>query len=649
MTFKFILFIFASVAAVFILILLYNYAISKKAVEKNLKTNAEILTKKAVFQIEKSLIAFQKIPDNFARIIEGTDFSKAEMLPILKQELISNPEIFGAALAFEPDFFGDGRKYSMTYYHRDRGAIEEKILDSGQYEYFTMDWYQIPKELNRPDWSEPYFDEGAGDAVMSTYSTPLYRTVDGRKRFVGILTADVSLDWLEDIVGAIKVYETGYAFVVSGNGTIVAHPLRETIMNETVFSIAEAQKSPVLREIGRNMVRGRESFAEIEYRNIKTGKLSWIAYAPITLNGWSIGIVFPVDELMADVNRLFARIGFLGAAGLIAILSIVVLISVSITRPLRHLSRVAKKIAEGDFQTALPEIKTRDEMKELHDSFAYMQDKLVEYIADLKETTSAREKIESELRIAREIQLNMIPHMFPPFPNLREIDLFAILRPAREVGGDLYDFFLLGEDKLCFAIGDVSGKGVPASLFMAVTRTLLRAAADRQGSPADFLCSLNKSLVDNNDSCMFVTFFVGVLDLRTGEIRYANAGHNPPVLIRRNGDVAELDVDPSLPVGASEEAAFAEAAVRLEEGDKLFLYTDGVTEAANGATEFYSVERLLETLAKNSLHPPEPLIQAVERDLAAHVAGSAPWDDITMLSIVYYGGRGRIAPGEPAG
>ena len=649
LTFKFILFIFASVAAVFALIIQYNYSISKAIVVKNLRANAENLTRKAVAQIEKTLIGFQKIPDNYSKIIEGTDFTKASMLPILKQEMISNPEIFGAALAFEPGVFGAGRKYDMTYYFRNRGGIEAKILDNGQYEYFTMDWYQLPKELGRPDWSEPYFDEGAGNVVMSTYSVPLTRTVDGRKRFAGILTADVSLDWLEDIVGSIKVYETGYAFVISGNGTIVTHPMKDMMMNETIFSIAEAQKSPQLREIGRNMIRGRESFAELEYRNIKTGKMSWIAYAPIALNGWSIGIVFPVDELMADVNRLFVRIGLLGAAGLIAILSIIILISVSITRPLRSLSRVSKKIAEGDFKAALPEIKSRDELKELHDSFAYMQDKLAEYIANLKETTSAREKIESELRIAREIQMGMIPHLFPPFPNLSELDLFAVLRPAKEVGGDLYDFFLLGEDELCFAIGDVSGKGVPASLFMAVTRTLLRSVAAAHGSPADFVRALNKSLSDNNESCMFVTFFVGVLNLRTGEIRYANAGHNPPVLIRRNGDVEPLPLAPAMAVGASEDAVFAEAAIRLADGDKIFLYTDGVTEAANGSMEFYSEERLLATLARHSPDSPEPLIQAVERDLAAHVGNSPPWDDITMMAIVYFGDSRKVRPGPPAG
>lgn len=637
LAFKLIILISSSVALIFGLIVLFNYSVSKNLVEKNLRNNAENLTRKGVAQIEKILTGIQKIPDNYSKIIENTDYSKETMIRILRQEVASNPEIYGAAIAFEPYFFKDGGKYFMAYYYREGEEIKLKYLVDESYDYFTMDWYQIPKELDRPDWSEPYFDEGAGNAIMATYSVPIYRTLDGQKRFIGILTADVSLDWLERFVNSIKVYETGYGFVISKNGTIVTHPMKEMMMHETIFSIAEAQESPQLRTIGRNMIRGEESFAELEYRNIKTGKLSWIAYAPITLNGWSIGIVFPVEEFMADVNGLFYKIIVLGAGGLVIILIVIIVISRSITRPLRNLSNVSKKIAEGNFQVELPDIRTRDEMKELHDSFDYMQKKLAEYIINLQETTSAREKIESELRIAREIQMGMIPHLFPPFPNLTELDLFAILKPAKEVGGDLYDFFLLGDDQLCFAIGDVSGKGVPASLFMAVTRTLLRSVADKNGSPAAFVNSLNRSLSYNNESSMFVTFFVGVLNLKNGEVRFANAGHNPPVIIRSGGEVEMLELKKSIPIGLFDNMQFSESSVRLRKGDKFFMYTDGVTEAEDCSMNLYSTERLLKVLKENKQELPEALIKSVGKDLNLHVCSNPQSDDITMMAIIYYG------------
>jgi len=629
LSFKFILYIFSSIALIFAVIFLYNYTISKNIVERNLRTNAKNLIEKSVAQVEKILLPFQKIPDNYAKIIENTDFSKANMIRILKQELLSNPEIYGAAIAFEPYFFSDNEKHFMAYYSRKGDSINLQYFLDDQYDYFTMDWYQIPKELNRPDWSEPYFDEGAGDIIMATYSVPLYREVNGNKQFVGILTADISLTWLEKFVDGIRVYETGYSFIITRNGTIACHPMKDIMLNETIFSVAEAQNSQQLRNIGKNMIRGETSFAEMEYRNLRTNKLSWIAYAPISLNGWSFAIVFPVEEFMADINNLITNVLALSIGGLIIILIIIVLISRSITKPLRILTQASRKIAKGNFDVELPEINTRDEMKELHDSFVYMQEKLAEYIENLRETTSAREKIESELRIAREIQLGMIPHLFPPFPNLSQIDLFAVLRPAKEVGGDLYDFFLLDEDRLCFAIGDVSGKGVPASLFMAVTRTLLRSVADKGLSTAHWVSSLNKSLSYNNESSMFVTFFIGVLDIRNGKLIYTNAGHNPPVIIRENGKVKMMELARSIPVGIFGDMTFTESSINLEKGDKLFLYTDGVTEAENCSMVLYSEERLLTTLEKNNRAIPEALIHSV--------CDNPQSDDITMMAIVYNG------------
>jgi len=233
--------------------------------------------------------------------------------------------------------------------------------------------------------------------------------------------------------------------------------------------------------------------------------------------------------------------------------------------------------------------------------------------------------------------MGMIPHIFPPFPNLSEIDLFALLRPAKEVGGDLYDFFLIGEDKLCFAIGDVSGKGVPASLFMAVTRTLLRSVSTIDGSPSAVVSSLNKSLSYNNESSMFVTFFVGMLNLKTGELKFSNAGHNPPFMIRNNGKVEMFEVTKSIPIGLFEDIKYTESVVHLQKGDKLFMYTDGITEAENHDKALYSAERLMMILQKNILATPKQLIQTVDEDVALHVDKYPQSDDLTMMTIVFYG------------
>jgi len=395
LAFKLILYIFTSIAVIFCIIFLYNYYISKRILEKNLKLNAESITIAAVLKVEKVLSSVQKITDNYSKIIELSDFSKKELSKILRQEVENNSEIFGAALAFEPFYFDAGQKYYSPYFYRKSGKIDSKYLGNDEYDYFTLDWYQIPKELNRPLWSEPYHDEGGGGLVMTTYSVPIYRDNHGHKQFVGILTADISLDWLQEYMNSIKICKTGYGFMISSNGTIVTHPIKKCIMNETIFSIADEQQSPELRKIGRNMIQGKKSFAEFEYRNLKTGKLSWIAYAPITTNRWSIGIVFPVDEFMADVNRLFINISFFAVGGLLIILLVIVFISRSITGSLRGLTQAAGKFAQGDFAVQLPKIKSNDEIGKLNASFIYMQNALAATINDLKDASE-------KLRISNE-------------------------------------------------------------------------------------------------------------------------------------------------------------------------------------------------------------------------------------------------------
>jgi len=285
----------------------------------------------------------------------------------------------------------------------------------------------------------------------------------------------------------------------------------------------------------------------------------------------------------------------------------------------------------------LPRVKTDDEMKELHDAFSHMQEELAEYVVNLKEATAAKEKIESELRIARDIQLAMIPHTFPPFPDLPQIDLYAMLKSAKEVGGDLYDFFVMDKDKFCFAIGDVSGKGVPASLFMAMTRTLLRNIADKESSPASIMETLNKSLAFNNESNMFVTFFLGVLELRSGKLSYANAGHNPPVLIRDEDGLIVFEPAKSIPLGLFEDFIYTEASVDLKPGDKLFTYTDGVSEAENEQEALFNEDRMMEVIEAHKNSGPRELIGFMEAAIEAHVQSFPQSDDITMMTIAFNG------------
>jgi len=648
LTVKLIVLIFSSVAIIFSLIFIDNYQVSKKMVEKNLKLDAENITKNIVNKAGKVLGSVQEIPDNFSKIIEDSSYSEAEINRILRLEVENNPEIYGATIAYEPYYLNSTKKYYAPYYYRNKKEIDFKYIGNEQYDYFTMDWYQIPKELNRPLWSEPYYDEGGGNIIMSTYSVPLYREKKGKKYFIGILTADVSLDWLKDYFDSFKVYKTGYAFMISKNGTFISHPEKGLIINETIFSIADMQKSTAMRMIGRNMIKGRSSFAEVEYYNAKYNKLSWIAYAPVSLNGWSVGVVFPVDELMADVNNLFIRMMLLGLGGLFFICLVIIFISRSITRPLRRLSAAADKLAEGDFNIDIPPSTSNDEVGSLNKSFVHMQDALKNYIENLKQTTSAKEKIESELKIARDIQMGMIPREFPAFPEKKEIDIYGFIEPAKEVGGDLYDFFFIDDKRLCFAIGDVSGKGIPAALFMAITKTILRAETQIAGLSAGKIIELvNDYLCKNNESNLFVTLFLGILNTSSGEVEYINAGHNYPFIIRKNRTVSELNHTHCIPLGISSDPCKNPSAfITLNAGDIIFLYTDGISEAFNIENQQYSIKRINDMLSRNASHAPFEIINSIVDDVNEFSRGTEQSDDISVLAIQYFGKKHKEATGQ---
>ncbi|HSR13781.1 MAG TPA: SpoIIE family protein phosphatase, partial [Thermodesulfobacteriota bacterium] len=323
--------------------------------------------------------------------------------------------------------------------------------------------------------------------------------------------------------------------------------------------------------------------------------------------------------------------------GFLILLLMIVWISRSITRPLTALSGVTAQIARGDLEAPIPEVKTGDEVSALAESFRRMTTSLKQYIFDLRETTAAKERIESELKIAHDIQMGFLPKKFPPFPGRTDFDILARIEPAREVGGDLYDFFFIDENHLCFLIGDVSGKGVPSSLFMAVTSTLIKGAAAKGLSPETVLTHVNRDLCRENDSMMFVTLFLGMLDTRTGELGYCNAGHNPPLIIAREGSVLPLQPTGDIALGVTEDAVYHRRKITLQEGDSVFLYTDGVTEAMNKKEELFSEGRLIAELAATKAKPLQDIVAGIMEKVGSFSAGVPQTDDITVMAIRYNG------------
>jgi sigma-B regulation protein RsbU (phosphoserine phosphatase) len=377
----------------------------------------------------------------------------------------------------------------------------------------------------------------------------------------------------------------------------------------------------------------REDTGFVDIGSALTGEDAFLAYARIPSPGWSLGAVFPKKELLAEVNSLHRTTVLLGAGGLVFLLAVSLFVARSISQPLRRMAAATGKVAHGDLDIDLPDVHREDEVGQLAKCFMGMTQDLKQYIKDLTLMTAAKQRIESELAIAAEIQRSMLPAVFPPFPDRDEFDIYAVMRPAKEVGGDFYDFFLLDENHLCIVIGDVSGKGVPAALFMAVTKYLIEAAVGTGDTPDAVLGRVNRHLAKENDSCMFVTIFLGILDVKTGEFLYANAGHYPPVVWDEEHG-PHLLKPPGGPVsGLMEDAVFDMDRITLSPQTVLLAYTDGVTEAFDAAGELFSEARLLEVATRVTNKTVKEITQILLEEIASFSEGTPQSDDITIMAL----------------
>lgn len=425
-----------------------------------------------------------------------------------------------------------------------------------------------------------------------------------------------------------------YVFVSDSQGEIVSHTFVPAVPKEVLPLIKESKANPSTGDVVTTTLRveGLGDFIHI--------------YAPI-LAGVAGFVHVGMDQgfIRAQIWATVVKQQLLMFAILVLSIVAAYIFVNRISRPLNQLADYTHSLAEQDFAAAvdipaeieaLPQ-KSKDEIGKLAASFIDMERTLQRYLKDLKETTASKERIESELKIAHDIQMSMVPKTFPPFPDRPEFDIYATLVPAREVGGDFYDFFFIDESRLCFAVGDVSGKGVPASLFMALTKTMFRATGGRQNATAaTILARLNGEICRDNDSCMFVTVFCAILDVRSGEIEYSNGGHNLPYVLS-NGVARALPNTGGMALGVADWANFHAGRIVLNPGDRLVLYTDGVTEAMDRDDQLFSETRLETTLrGVNGLGTKE-VIERIVQEVQVFTSGAPQSDDITMLVVGYIG------------
>ena len=352
----------------------------------------------------------------------------------------------------------------------------------------------------------------------------------------------------------------------------------------------------------------------------------WMELIMTTLRGYIVRMILISVGILAVFGIAywyFMRVNFIG--------------------PLMRIRSNIAEFAQNDTKTttSLDSIRTKDEIQELAESISLMENDIVKYIGNIRTITAEKERIGAELNIATQIQADMLPRIFPPFPDRKEFDIFATMTPAKEVGGDFYDFFLVDENHLGLVMADVSGKGVPAALFMVIAKTLIKNRAQMGGGPAEILKYVNEQLCEGNEAELFVTVWLAILDLNTGKGLAANAGHEHPAIRRAGGNYELVVYRHSPAVATMEGMRFREHEFELHPGDSLFVYTDGVAEATDAHNELFGNDRMLAALNENPNAEPEALLHTMRRHIDAFVGDAPQFDDITMLGLMYKGSEGR--------
>ncbi|MDR2450593.1 MAG: SpoIIE family protein phosphatase [Candidatus Accumulibacter sp.] len=472
-----------------------------------------------------------------------------------------------------------------------------------------------------------YFEPWDWIVVVSDSARAITERVDSRK---AALEAEI-----RESLSSLVLAQSGFVFIIANDGRFIVPPPEAYLR---WFEAGEGDPDSLTARL-RGESRMADASAPRVFR-FRAGEESWrIEYAHIRPLAWTLVALVPETDLILPARQLVHRQAIISAVILCLSLLCAFLFAARIARPLAQLTGFARALPEQDFlspESSVPEhiaalpAESRDEIGHLAAAFLFMDQRLRENIRRLVLESTTRERIESELDIARSIQLGLLPlplaDSLSPFLNLQ-----ARMLPAREVGGDLYDFFMLSEKELCVAIGDVSGKGVPAALFMAITRTLIRSAARDESDPGRMVEIINNRLSETNPNLMFVTLFLGALDIESGELRYVNAGHPPSLVITRDGRARRLEGRSGPACGVRENIRYRTLSARLDAGDTLLGYTDGVTEAVDARGEQYGEARLLASLghpAKNA----EETVAALLADIETFTAGTEPFDDITLIA-----------------
>ena len=566
--------------------------------------------------------------------------------------LISNmEEIFEPIMKYNSRFLDNlyvGTSSGIFYQYTDNNVFLENYVVTQRH------WYL--NSVSTPDkimWKETEIDSYGRPCITASMAVK-----DSEGKIVAVVAADVNFEQMMSNVIGSGLGETGTTFLLGTTRDLLAYDsfMEDVKEHNGLYNAFEdhfSDPESALKKIDDCAFGDGEAFhAQLDGRDI------YMTAREIPSTGWLLctaknaeEITEPIGKVTDQSDKLFSdarakmtgefRSMIMNVVLSIAVIALIVavieyFISRTISKPIIKLTDTVKNTGEGDFDKK-SDIDSRDEIGDLARGFNKMQDDLKLYTENLKTVTAEKERIGAELNVATQIQAYMLPRTFPPFPQNKEIDLFASMTPAKEVGGDFYDFFLIDQDHLALVIADVSGKGVPAALFMVNSKTMIKNRAMQGGTPAQILEDVNNQLCEGNAADMFVTCWLGICDLSTGIMTAANAGHEFPAICGSDRKFELLKDKHGFVLAGMEGARYRDYTIQLEQGGSIFVYTDGVPEATDADSAMFGADRMLESLNQRSDKKPDVFISQVGSAVKEFTGEAPQFDDITMVGMTWYG------------
>ncbi len=617
--------------------------ISRMKTKQLMVQNYVFSVDKFVQDINKKIIRYEDNVLDLARI--GSLFYKTDKSIELTNKTIikifeNYPESLGGGIWFEPYIVDKSQKRVCFYAYRNREnqVVLDESFSSEEYDYHNQGWYkQIISKVtpeNNLVWSEPYYENQGSNTLMITVGTGIYANGE----LLGISTVDWEISTIIDDVSKMKPLERTFSMYKNGNEIKNSFALLGNKDDDYIIATSDPylNNDKLIGHSLREVPWYADNLYGITYITYHNKK--YIPFYKTLRNGMVLVVCVPKREIFREIDKFYINMFIvLFLIGFIIPALLYFSMNRYIINPITKLKDIANKISNGE------DVNIKIEKPEEFAQLASTYDKMTK---DIKTITHERTRINSELSIAKSIQASSLPNVFPPFPDKTEFDIYASMEAAKEVGGDFYDFYFINDTKFMFLIADVSGKGIPAALFMMTVKTLVNNLSQTNDNPKILIESINKKICETNKEGFFVTMLAGIADISTGKLDIINCGHNLPLIKRQNGTYEYLELDSNVPLGIFEDAEFEIYNTVLNPGEIIYTYTDGVTEATNGKEEMYGEEKLHECL--NNIEETEPNVieEKVKSSIQEYTDSALQSDDITMLIFKYNGTENMGANAE---